>query len=242
MAKKKEVILSILTLVILNFALKASAFEVRTNEFYVKFPSNWSCDQDSNLYVCTEQSASRQKPGVIVFQFGKASSLDTIDQFRTRLKTPRSIKGKGGLPLLSRVVSIQDRVINGHNWFESLHFEGELPEYYTYYLATRRGDMQFLMTLTAHSSEWDAYRPLFEGTIASIQLTNPLGSATTKSPQAQAPPQDLMAPQPMGGSETSFNLGERFPEVLSNMKKSTWVLMGSIIAACLMLLYAIKAD
>lgn len=244
MAKKKEIILSLLGFLILLGFSSVHAFEIRTQDFYIKFPTDWKCDQETNLFVCTENSSSRQKSGVIVFQFGNAGPLDTLDQFRTRLKAPRSIKGKGGLPLLSRVVSMQDKNINGQTWFEALHFEGELPDYYTYYVATRRGDLQFLMTLTAHTSRWSEYKPLFERTIGSLQLTNSAQPRASGNLGQGAPP----PPMPQGGapmpvaSAPPTAMGTATPGLIGGFKKSTLILFGAVIAAALMILYALKAD
>lgn len=232
---KKEKIVFILLLIFLP--LFAQSFEINTQNFYVRFPQNWSCDQDTNLFVCTEDSKQRRKPGVIVFQFGPAGPLDSLAQFRNRLQAPRSIKGENGLPTLSRVISMQSKQINGQEWFESLHFEGELPDFYTYYIATRRGDMQYLMTLTAHKSEWQRYKPLFEQTIASIQVRNPAQQSTPAQPRAQAP----TATRPTAGQPTvPANTETNFISKLKAGNKSSWILVGAAIAALLMIVYAIK--
>lgn len=204
-------------------------------------PRNWSCDPDQGLYVCTDSSAPRQKPGVIVFQYGEAGPTDTIEQVRSRLQKPRAIKGKQGVPLLSRVVSIQDKNINGQNWLEALHFESELADYYTYYLATRRGDLQFLMSLSAHNSEWDKYRPMFERTINSLRLFTP-----KSQPQAQQirnpPAVNQASGLPQQAGNAPLTLGERFPTMLQGMSRNQWILVGAVILSVLMILYALRKD
>lgn len=243
MATKEKVSLITLLFLALTLPFAANAVSLKTEVFSLQLPQNWSCEPNDGLFVCTDQKAPRQKPGVIIFQYDEAGPGDTIAKFREDLKKPRAIKGAQGVPLLSRIISMEDKNIAGQIWFEALHFEGELQEYYTYYLATRRGDLQFLMTLTGHKSEWERYRPMFESTINSVQLFTPTTSSNSKiqNPASFNAPAGL--PQPGGAAGGAApTLGERFPKMLDGMGRNQWMLIGAVLVSALMILYALKKD
>ncbi len=236
---KKEKVKTLLLLLFLLLPAQSFGFLLDATNFRIQFPQNWSCTPDTNIFICTEDSKEKLKPGVIIFQYGPAGPLDTVDQFRTRLSKPRPFKTKDGLPGMSRVISLQNKNINGQTWFESLHFESEIPDYYTYYLATRRGNMQFLMTLTSHKDQWAKYKQDFERTMASVQLRNPTQAAPA---QAQIPTNNGQMAIPQGQVHTqNQSFLQSLPEKLKSGNKNSWILIGAVIGACLMLLYAIKA-
>lgn len=241
--EKVRVLLSTLLLILL-LPLTAKAVNLKTEVFSIQLPPNWSCEPNEGLFVCTDEKAPRQKPGVIIFQYSQAGPSDTIEKFREQLQRPRSIKGPQGVPLLSRIISMQDKNINGQNWFEALHFEGELADYYTYYVATRRGDLQFLMSLSAHKSEWEKIRPQFDRTISSIQLfTSAQSTNTAATPNPPGVDAPIGMPQPGGaGSVVAPTLGERFPQMLNGLSRNQWILIGAVLISCLMILYALKKD
>ncbi len=218
----------------------AQAMELNTDQISVQFPPSWSCDLDGSSFLCSDKSEGRQKSAVVLIHQKIAGPAENMDLFRTQLKAPKSPKGKDGTPVLSRLVSFQDRSIQGQTWVEALHFEGELPEFFTYYLATRKGNHAFLVTLSAHQSQWEKYRPVFEKIIDSMQV---FGNAATDTLDANiragkvnpdgSPIDPLSAEQMAGGDSGLFG----FAHGLSPAKI---FLMVAVVAACLAGLYFFK--
>ena len=212
------------------------ALNLKTEDFAINLPSGWTCDPDESLVICTEVSSKRKKAAIVLINFKKAAPTETLADFRNRLNKPKSSQVTGGAPRLSRVVSFQDRVINSLTWIEALHFEGELPDYYTYYLATRKSGKFFLISLSAHKKSWDKYRPQFENIIASLRILTPEPSAN----MADTGPADYNAPVPdlPPPAEGQF---AKLKNVTQGLSPAKLFLFAAVIIGSLLVLYAFKS-
>ena len=174
-------------IIALLIGLPTFGFQLKTEELAMDLPKPWECKAEKELWLCDEQTSGRQKNVVILVQARKALPKETYNYFRDQLKAPRSSKGKSGTPLLSRVVSMQDRIINGVQWFEAIHFDGELDGYYTQYIATRRGDFSYLITMSAHKAKWDGYKNIFQSITSSLRALAPDVVTVTQVTQTNTP-------------------------------------------------------
>lgn len=211
-----------------------NALNLQTDDFAINLPTGWTCDPDESLVICTEANSGRQKSAIILINYKNAGVTETLAEFRNRLSKPKSTQVANGAPRLSRVVSFQDRVINGLTWIEALHFEGELPDYYTYFLATRKSKKFFLITLSAHKASWDKYRPMFENIIASLRILTP-----EPTPQAMPEPSmDLSNAPPMQETKSQY---KGLKEMTKGLSPARLFLYASIILGCLLVLYAFRS-
>jgi hypothetical protein len=175
-------------IVLATFFVLLTGFQLKTDTIRIHFPQPWQCAFEKNMWVCEEKINQVQKPAIILVQSQLARAKETHAYFSEQLKQPRQSSGKRG-PVLSTVVSFGDRVINGQKWFEAIHAEGELEAYYTHYLAARRGNYSYLVTMSSHKPKWNIYKPIFDQVAASIQpLVSPIAAqapaASTSEPKA----------------------------------------------------------
>ena len=220
----------------LCFTQYASALNLKTEDFAISLPSDWTCDPDESLVICTETESKGKRAAIVLINYKNAGPTENLADFRNRLNKPKSSKVTGGAPRLSRVVSFQDRMINGLTWIEALHFEGELPDYYTYYLATRKSGKFFLVSLSANKKSWDKYRPQFENIIASLQILTPAPNQNLADSDAG----DFNAPVPVGAPESESQFAN-LKNVTKGLTPAKLFLIAAVIVGSLLVLYALKS-
>ena len=212
----------------------AWALNMETEDFAIQLPDGWSCDPDESVIVCTELNDERRKSAIVLINYKTAGPTDTLAEARSRLNKPKSTRVENGAPRLSRVVSFQDRSINGLTWIEALHFEGELPDYYTYYLATKKSGKFFLITLSAFKGAWDKYRPQFENIIASLRIVAPEPSDSSGAvPMAGMGGDQVPTPEMNEISSGKLPLAE-------GLSPAKLMLLGGVILLGLVALYAMR--
>lgn len=225
-----KVILSLL------ISFSAQAFEIKTAVLEMTLPAPWECKSESDIWICDEDNGIRQKSAIILVQSRKALPKETYNYFRQQLKTPRSVTGKSGNPILSKVESIKDRNLNGHEWFEALHFEGELEGFYTAYIATRRGEQAYLVTMSAHKDKWMSYKAIFEQITLTLKALAPLTPQTLNIGQLNVP-QEISAAKDKNTKINFFNKPLDLPiEGLTPLRIIVFAALSVFILAVLSLL------
>lgn len=218
-------------LLMIGLASPVMALDLKTDDFAIRLPETWSCDPDQAVFICTDSNA--QKSAIVLINYSEASPADTMEQFTDRLRSPRMQKTASGQQIVSRVVSYQERQIGDQNWIESIHFEGEMADYYTYYLATLRPPKAFLITLSAHKDDWDKYRPIFENIISSISVFSQSQIATSDSQMQIQQNENDNVVAPTNDSPNDL--------VSEPMRVSHIFLIGAIVTFGFVALYALRS-
>jgi hypothetical protein len=119
-------------------------------------------------------TAGRRHGSIIIIAAKEAGSGDTLDEYYDHLAQPKTLMD-GDRPLRrSQVRWVQRTFIGDQPWVESEQFESELPDFVTHYLATVRGRVAVLVTLSAHKIVYQAMAAQFEAVVRSLQVTDPL--------------------------------------------------------------------
>jgi hypothetical protein len=110
------------------------------------------------------------------------------------LQTPRALPGRGGAPVKSQVINVQERMIGTHMWVDGMHLGSEVGPYFTRYLATIKDRIAILVTFSAHKEHYTKYSGDFIKAIESLKVVatkDTLGShglADTAAPSGPVGP------------------------------------------------------
>ncbi len=162
----------LLPLLFLFFASAAQAKLFSNSYVSFELPPNWDCNREGTEWLCVSVfEKSQQKEAIIVLTAKEVGPTDSLDQYTARLKEPRLLPVKSGTPTPSKVLHVQQRTINNHNWIDGLHMGSEVSTYYTRYLATVKDRIAILVTFSAHRSNFSKYSADFIRAIDSLRVT-----------------------------------------------------------------------
>lgn len=141
---------------------------------YISFdlPNDWDCKMEGTEWVCEEEDSERHI-AIIIMTAKEAGPGDTLDEYYDHLAQTKTLTD-GDRPLRrSRIRSLQRNRIDGQEWIDCEQFESELPNYVTRYLATVKGDVAVLITLSAHRTTYSSMGSTFDAVIGSLQVNMP---------------------------------------------------------------------
>src|SRR4051812_29519698 len=132
-------------------ALCHSASAKRFRNAYVSFdlPPNWDCKLEGAEWVCENNYSKKQKEAIIILTAKEVGPSDTLAAYMTQLQTPRILPGKGGAPVKSKVIHVQQRTIANQLWIDGMHEGSEVSAYFTRYMATIKDRIAILVTFSA---------------------------------------------------------------------------------------------
>jgi hypothetical protein len=161
--------LLILTLVV---AVGHSASAKRFRNAYVSFdlPPNWDCKLEGAEWVCENNYSKKQKEAIIILTAKEVGPSDTLAAYTTALQTPRILPGKGGAPIKSKVIHVQQRTIANQMWIDGMHEGSEVSAYFTRYMATIKDRIAILVTFSAHKEHFSKYANDFRQAIESLRV------------------------------------------------------------------------
>jgi len=149
--------------------------------FEFTLPKGWSCALEGTEYVCSVGPAPHA--AIVILAMKYRNSNDSRAKYIEHLKQPQEITDKDGKVLHSEVRFVEEQQIAGYNWIVSLHYQSELPNFYTQYMATVTSHVGVLITFSAHKDAYDRYTVEFDGMMQSLvvyqgqlaMLLEPLG-------------------------------------------------------------------
>lgn len=244
MAPKSKVIARAILILVLFTALRSWSGTFQTELFSLTLPDNWNCDPAETVFICTEAQPKTKKSSVVVINYGPKSSNDSLAYFSRVYGTPRILNPNSKMPIRSKVESLTTFRIDDRDYIKALHFEGELADYYTYYLATVTDSHIFLFNFSAHKEDWPEYKLIFENTMPSIKVSATSANTTTQPSFEQEPPRltvgadqppiEVVAPvQTRQGGTPAGNSG--------GITKSHIFLFISVVSLGLVGLYALRS-
>ncbi|HAG91200.1 MAG TPA: hypothetical protein DCL41_04980 [Bdellovibrionales bacterium] len=158
---------------LLSLALASSVCAAKpfVNE-YIGFnlPDDWNCQPSPPSWICDPSKPTEKKFALITLTAKEASAIDQIQNFKAELSKPRSHSMGSDTPILSKVLKNEVIPLNGHQWVQSLHQNGEVNQFKTIYLATVNRPIAIMITLSAEDKHWDKFAPMFAQMISSIRL------------------------------------------------------------------------
>ena len=154
----------------LLFSLPASAAKFANQFVEFDLPTTWNCSLEGTEWVCqNQQDAAKKKEAIIVLAAKIQGDQDTLDQYLTYLKAPKTFTNTQGKSMTSTVSYAQSKSINERMWVDSLHMESEVPGFYTRYLATVTDGIGILVTYSVNKGKYQEYNPMFEDMVKSLK-------------------------------------------------------------------------
>ncbi len=179
---------------------RAAHFSNQFTEF--ELPAQWQCSLEGGEWVCQNTNEAKKKEALIVLAAKLKGDQDSLDQYLNFLKTPKTFTTKQGKPLKSDPKYAKTININGQAWVDSLHFESEIPGFYTRYLATVKQDIGVLITYSINKAKYQQYIDDFENITRTLKVFRKAGGINA-APQTTSLFQNSQPSAP-SGNETVF--------------------------------------
>lgn len=143
---------------------------------YINFalPDNWVCYLEQTEYVCRSKKENESKEAIIIFTAKQKGPTDSINQYVEHLSAPKQFINEKNQKFLSSV-TLKPKLVNFNNtqWVDALHFNSEVLNYYTRYLATVKDNIAIIVTFTAHKDVYTKYQSLFNLSVATLKTVKP---------------------------------------------------------------------
>lgn len=97
-------------------------------------------------------------------------SDDTFEAYRAHLLRPRNTRSADGTIVQSEVRRVDTRRVAGYDWVSALHYQSEVPGYFTEYYATVTSHVAILVTFSAHRDHVERHRKEFDTMISSLKV------------------------------------------------------------------------
>jgi hypothetical protein len=122
----------------------------RTGFYEFDMAEGWTCDLVGTEYVCSPAGKPPHAATVIIAAKFR-SEADNLKDYEAHLRKPQkhALAGAGGAGE-SKINYVRRRTLGGREWVEALHLGSELPNFYTYYLATATAGLGILVTMSVH--------------------------------------------------------------------------------------------
>ena len=177
-----------LLLIGLLFALRLEARSpLKTRTFKTEFLSfnlsnQWDCAMDKAEYVCRPVSKVKMREAIIIIAAKIPGKEDNLKAYYDYLKRPKEVVDFKGRSIASKVNLIKHKEIKSTQWVDAIHLSGELPNFYTRYLATVKNGIAILVTYSVAKTKHALYAAELNRMVASIEVI-------AKPPQIAAPPE-----------------------------------------------------
>lgn len=156
-------------LLIANLIVQPPPEYFRSTYFEFALPHEWTIERHGDEAVCVPPGEGTAD-AIIILAAKERSGDDNIEQYREHLEKPRPLIPPEGEPLESKVIYVREIVIGDHQWIDALHFESEVPGFYTRYLATITSHLGLAATFTAGKDVFDERNEEFESSIESLEI------------------------------------------------------------------------
>lgn len=146
-----------------------AAFGLTTAYVTFDHPDGWRCELSQGVWICQSTVEPDRKESVVLSIATMATEWDTLDNYESYLKQPRTIQDEEGNTLTSKVTYTRRRNINGTTWIDSLQFNSELPNFWARYVATVHNRLAILITYIVSDEHYKRLAPQFERMISSLK-------------------------------------------------------------------------
>jgi len=139
---------------------------------FVEFelPGSWTCLLEGTEWVCqNQQDVTKKKEAIIILAAKIQGDQDTLDQYLSYLKNPKTYTNSQGKQITSQVKYAQNKSIQDQPWADSLHVDSEIGGFYTRYLATVKDGIGILVTYSVNKNKYSDYSPMFEEMVKTLK-------------------------------------------------------------------------
>lgn len=124
----------------------------RTGSFEFDLAPGWECEHEGTEYVCSPPGASPHA-AIAVIATKERDKADNLQAYEDHLRQPSHrasdlSNSSGAESQISEIIYVKRRILGSKEWVEALHLGSEMPDYYTYYLATTTSFNGILVTMS----------------------------------------------------------------------------------------------
>lgn len=204
---------------------KVQAKVLETSYLTAKIPDHWDCHLANQQWVCRSQVKGYGSRVVASFVAKRASPEESIENFLTHFKSPKSIASKSGRSVVSKVVSVNKVTVNNVGWVQAVHFQGEVPNYYTYYMATVHKGVAVAIQFSSHKDVFKTMKPYFTRVVFSLRLKE-----MEDFPPVHAAPIAMGLPSSVQVTDSS-SIAEEAHDSKAKMRSLTMIIVFVVITA-----------
>ncbi len=162
----------IISMAIIFTAFVQNSHAAKFANQFVEFelPAGWVCLLEGAEWVCQDQqNAAKKKDAIIILAAKIQGDQDSLDQYLSYLKNPKTYTSPQGKNITSEVRYARNSTINDQPWVDSLHLESEITGFLTRYLATVKEGIGILVTYSVNKNKYQEYSPMFEEMVKSLK-------------------------------------------------------------------------
>lgn len=231
----KGLLAGLLVLISLS-ALPVQAERFKTNALEFNLTPRWQCQLDQTEWVCLPRTPNERGEAIIVISAKQAGPQESLASLKSHLSTPRTIPNAKGLPVQSKVLKAKDQEINQQSWIMALHLGSEVDGFYSKYLATVKGDLALMISLSADQSQFKKYDADFEQMMKGLKINLP------SALQNKAPASELVGtatPMTAQPTDLSSTGDQSLLAVLTQTSTTTKVLAAAALLLVISLIHTL---
>lgn len=147
---------SLITLFSLLIITSVQAKKLETSYMTVEIPSNLTCKQVKSLWLCKD--FKKKRSDIVLYLSSKLTTPgEDFKAFEKQLKLPRTIENQNGKLINSKIYHTKRFAANKHTWVESLHFNSELQNFFSYYYFTTNKNISIAAMVSVHKGSVKKY-------------------------------------------------------------------------------------
>ncbi len=139
-----------------------------TPVFEMDLAEGWICFEDGREWICRPDPAPKDTIAIIAMK--NRDDSDSMDIYEEHLRKQRVFTAPDGTEVTSQVKHVRSSRIGAYDWIDALHFESELPNYHTRYLATVTSHIGVLVTFSTHKDSTEQYNSELVDMINSLDI------------------------------------------------------------------------
>ena len=162
----------VLAIFLVSALFGTPAFASKFANQFVEFelPPQWQCSLEGSEWVCQSSVEAKKREAIIILAAKLKGDQDSIDQYQSYLKNPKTYTSVQGKPVTSEVKYSKLTDINSQQWVDSLQLNSEIPGFYTRYLATIKVDIGVLVTYSINIDKYQLYMNDFDTLIRTLRV------------------------------------------------------------------------
>ncbi|HEX4408060.1 MAG TPA: hypothetical protein VH206_04725 [Xanthobacteraceae bacterium] len=128
----------------------------RAGSFEFDLAPGWWCEKSGTEIVCNPPGQA-PRPAIAIIALKERGSNDNLQDYEDHVKKPVERTDSAGKHGTSTVLFVRRTQLGHAQWVEALHNGSEIPDYFTYYLATNNSYLGILVTMTVHKDFQKTY-------------------------------------------------------------------------------------
>ncbi|MBX7230857.1 MAG: hypothetical protein K1X29_02100 [Bdellovibrionales bacterium] len=161
----------ILSLFFFIFPTASRANKLNTSYLSVEIPPHWSCKQIQSNWFCKPNQGPEEKSIHLIVSAKEASPEDTLSSMKRQLEEPKTLNIEKHT-ISSTFHWLKEISLSQHLWIQSLQFNREIENFFSYYLITIIDQMNMLLLLNVEKNKVQLLQPTIEMITQSIHLNN----------------------------------------------------------------------